>query len=118
MAKIKIILNKRKSHKTTFNQYPLILNIGHKSRARELSLNLLLREDQFDEAFLKITGINNSVRHTKRINKIYAAIDFWLESNQAEIKLWSIDKLKETIERRFFNKQIDITLLMHGGKYL
>lgn len=118
MTKIRVTLNKRASHKTTKGQYPLILNIGHKRKAREIPFNLYLKEKQYDESTGKITGIENSVRQTKRIQKIYTDVDYWVDENQAEIKLWSIDKLKDEIERRFFNKQNELSLLTHGGKYL
>jgi len=118
MATVRVKLNKRASHKTTDGKYPLILNIGHKSKAREISFNMFLNEQQFDESTKKITGISNSVRHSKWVQKIYSDVDFWITEKQAEIKLWPIDKLKSEIEKKFFNKQAEITLLDHGAKYL
>ena len=118
MATVRVKLNKRASHQTTDGRYPLILNIGHKSKAREIPFNLFLHENQFDEDTKKITGIVNSVRQSKWIQKIFSEVDFWLTENQSEIKLWPIDKLKSEVEKKFFNKQTEITLLNHGAKYL
>lgn len=60
----------------------------------------------------------NSVRQTKRTQKILGDVDLWLDVNAEMIKLWPIEKLKAEIEKQFFHKQSPLSLLTVGGKYL
>ena len=56
----------------------------------------------------------NSVRYTKRVKKTLSDVDLWIDENKAEIKLWNIAKLKDQIEKRFFNKQSELHLFEHA----
>lgn len=116
MAKIKITLDTRANCRDINGKYPLVLRISHKSKTRDIQLNQHLLEEQFNPLTREIKGIQNSVRHTKRIQKIFGEIDLWLEENKSEIKLWGIPKLKDEIERRFFKKQSELNLLQHSAK--
>lgn len=118
MATVKITLDKRASHQNRDGTYPLVLRLGHKSKTRDIPFNIHLFEGQYDNETGMIAGILNAKRHSKRIQKTFADADLWIDENAPEIKLWSIDKLKDEIERQFFNKQFDLTLLNHGAKYL
>lgn len=118
MAKIKLTLDKRADHMTKDRRHPLVICLGHKSKTRYLGLDIHLKENQFNDDNYSITGIQNSVRLTKRVQKKFGDIDLWLDENKAEIKLWPITKLKDEIERRFFNKQSELGLLEHGAKVL
>ena len=40
-----------------------------------------------------------------------------MDDNKAEIKLWDIAKLKDVIERKFFKKQSELSLLEHAGNF-
>ena len=66
----------------------------------------------------QIKGVANSVRKTKRIQKTYSDVDLWLDENRGEIKLWPIGLLKDNIEKKFFKKQSQLSLLEHGAKML
>lgn len=118
MAKVKITLDSRSSSCDKDGKYPLVLRISHKSKTRDVGFDIHLLPDQFDEAAIQIRGIQNSVRHSKRVQKIYGDIDLWVDENKAEIKLWDIAKLKDEIERRFFKKQSELNLLEHSAKVL
>lgn len=117
MAKIKLTLDKREDHKHADGTYPLVLRISHQSKTRDISMNRYLHEDQFDSANKEISGITNAVRYTKKLQKIFSDIDLWLDENKADIKLWSIVKLKDKIERQFFKKQSELSVLEHAGKF-
>ena len=41
-----------------------------------------------------------------------------MNDNRSKVKLWTIEKLKEELSRVFFGKQITLSLLGHGAKYL
>lgn len=114
MAKVKITLDTRSNSQDKDGKYPLVLRIGHKSKTRDIPLKLHLKEDQFDETTREITGIQNFVRNTKRVQKIFGDVDLWIDENKAEIKLWNIAKLKDQIEKRFFNKQSELHLFEHA----
>jgi len=118
MATIKLTLDTRANCRTNEGKYPLVLRIGHKSKTRDIGLDIQVFEDQIEISPLKITGITNAVRHTKRIDQKYKDIDLWLDENKAMIKLWSIAQLKDEIEKKFFNKQPDLSLLSHSAKLL
>lgn len=118
MATVKIVLDKRENCKDSEGKYPLVLRMGHARKTRDIPMNIHLFDNQFDTALNKISGITNSVRHTKRIQKKLSDIDLWLDENKGEIKLWSINKLKDQIEKQFFNKQSELTLLGFSAKYL
>ncbi|WP_024768456.1 tyrosine-type recombinase/integrase [Aquimarina macrocephali] len=118
MATVKVTLDKRKDHITKDNKFALVLRIGHKSKTRDISFNIHLHADQFDPDTGKITGITNSVRHSKRTKKIYGDIDLWIDEEAGTIRHWEIDQLKREIEQRFFKKQPSRTLLNYGGVYL
>ncbi len=118
MAKVKITLDTRLNCQDKEGKFPLVLRIGHKSKTRDIGFNIHLLEDQFDEVSHRISGIQNSVRHSKRVQKIYSDIDLWLDENKAEIKLWDIAQVKAQLERRFFKKQSDLNLLQHSAKVL
>ncbi|MEQ8881613.1 MAG: tyrosine-type recombinase/integrase [Cyclobacteriaceae bacterium] len=118
MAKIKISLDTRSSSQDKDGKYPLVLRIGHKSKTRDIGLNIHVKEDQFNSDSKEIRGIQNSVRQSKRVQKIFSEIDLWIDENKAEIKLWPITKLKNEIERRFFKKQSELNVLQHGAKVL
>ena len=116
MAKVKITLDTRSTSQDKEGKYPLVLRIGHKSKTRDIKLGIHLLEEQFNPDNREIKGIQNSVRHSKRIQKVYGEIDLWLDENKAEIKLWPVTKLKDEIERRFFKKQSELNLLEHSAK--
>ncbi len=118
MATARIILDQRAHCKDGNGAYPLVVRIGHKSQNRDIPLDIHALPSQFNIETRKITGITNAVRHSKRVQKLYSDIDLWLDENKAIIKLWTISKLKQEIERLFFNKQNELTLLQHGAKYL
>ncbi len=118
MAKVTLLLDTREKSKIKGDRYPLVLRIGHQSTSRTIGLDKYLKPEQFNESTHELKGITNSVRHTKRIQKTLSDIDLWLDENKAEIKLWSINKLKDQIEKQFFNKQSELTLLGFSAKYL
>jgi integrase len=118
MATIKITLDKRESNRHSDGRHPVVLRIGHKSKTRDIGLDVYVFEDQITFDPLKISGTLNAVRHTKRIDKLHKEVDLWLDENKAIIKLWRIVHLKDEIEKRFFNKQPDLSLLSHSAKML
>jgi integrase len=118
MATIKLTFDKRSSNTTKDNKFMLVLRISHNRKTRYISFNLHLKENQFDPATGNITGIMNSVRHTKRIRKIYSEVDLWLAEHEGEIRKWEIKKLKSEIERIFFKKSPSHSILNHGAVYL
>lgn len=118
MAKVTLLLDTREKSKIKGDRYPLVLRIGHQSTSRTIGLDKYLKPEQFNESTHELKGITNSVRHTKRIQKTLSDIDLWLDENKAEIKLWTINKLKDQIEKQFFNKQSELTLLGFSAKYL
>ncbi len=118
MATIKITFDKRESNRTKDNKFMLVLRISHNRKTRYISLNLHLKEKQFDSNTGNITGIINAVRHTKRIRKIYSEVDFWLAEHEGKIKNWEISRLKSEIEQRFFMKSPSHTILNYGAVYL
>ncbi len=118
MATIKVTLDKRSSSSTKDNKFPLVLRIGHKRQTRDISFNIHLKESQYDYNSGKITGIQNSVRHTKRTRKIYSDVDLWVDENSGMIKHWDIAKLKQEIEHKFFKKMPSRSILQYGATYL
>lgn len=118
MATVKVTLDKRSNSKTKDNKCPLVLRIGHKRQTRDISFNIHLKENQYDFATGKITGIQNAVRHTKRTRKIYSDVDLWIDENEGLIKHWEIAKLKQEIEQSFFQKSPSRTILNYGAVYL
>lgn len=118
MASIKITLDKRESNKTNDGKYALVLQLGHQRKTRYIPFDIHLKEDQYDHITGKITGILNSVRQTKRTQKLLSEVDLWIDENAEMIKLWPIEKLKLEIERQFFNKQSALSMLGFGGRYL
>ena len=118
MTKVRVTLDKRASNTTKDKKYPLVLRISHQSKTRDISFNLQLREGQYDEKSGKITGIMNSVSHTKRVRKRFSDTDLWIDENQLKIRNWDVGKLKLEIETLFFNKQISRTVLSHAAIYL
>jgi integrase len=118
MTKIKVALDKRASNTTKDKKYPLVLVISHKAKTRYILFNLNLKENQYNADTSKITGIENSVRQTKRVRKIYSDVDFWVEDHYGEIRNWDVAKLKSEIEQRFFKKTLSRTFLTFAGKYL
>lgn len=118
MASVKISLDKRSSNKTIDDKYALVLQIGHQSKTRYIPFDVHVRDDQFDSVTGKLSGILNSVRQTKRTQKILSEVDLWIDENNEMIKLWPIEKLKLEIERQFFNKQSTLSMLGFGGRYL
>lgn len=118
MAKVKVTLDTRSSSKNKDNKYPLVLRISHKSKTRDIGFDIHVLEDQFNETTCTLSGIQNSVRNSKRVQKMYADIDLWIDENKGEIKLWPISLLKDNIEKKFFKKQSQLSLLEHGAKML
>lgn len=128
MAKVKIALDTRAGSQTKDGKFPLVLRLSHKRKTRDIGLNIQIAKDDFIEldivdgnrkaAHFKLTGLPNAVRKTKRIHSLYSDIDLWIDENKGEIKLWPISQLKETIERKFFNKQSELSLLEHGAKVI
>ena len=118
MAKVKVALDTRSKSKNIEGKFPLVLRISHKRKTRDISFKVYLKLEQYDEAQIKFSGIQNAVSKSKRVKKTYSEIDLWLDDNKAEIKLWSIAKLKDTIERKFFKKQSELTLLEEGAKVI
>ena len=118
MATIKLTFDKRSSNTTKDNKFMLVLRISHNRKTRYISLNLHLKENQFNPVTGNITGIMNAVRHTKRIRKIYSEVDLWLAEHEGEIQKWEIKKLKSEIERIFFKKSPSHSILNHGAVYL
>ena len=118
MATIKVTLDKRADHKTKDNKCPLVLRIGHKSKTRDIPFNIHVKENHYDFATGKITGIENAVRHTKRTRKIYSDVDLWIDENDGLIRNWDIARLKQEIEQEFFKKSPSRTILNHGAVYL
>lgn len=118
MAKVKITLDKREDHKTKDGKCPIVLRLSHKSKTRDIGFNIHVKEDEFNPESNEIRGISNSIRQSKRVQKMFSDIDLWIDENKAEIKLWPITKLKDEIEKRFFNKQSELNVLEHGAKVL
>ncbi|OEK03270.1 hypothetical protein BFP97_17830 [Roseivirga sp. 4D4] len=128
MATVRIVLDTRPSNVDKNNKYPLVLRIGHKTQRRDIPFYIRLGKEDFIEldsiegkkktAHFKLKGVTNPVRKTKRIHSLYSDIDLWMDENKGEIKLWPITQLKETIERKFFNKQSELSLLKHGAKLI
>lgn len=114
MARIKILLDKRADHQHKDGRFPLVLRIAHRSTSRNIPLELFLFENQFNPDTREIKGIKNHVRNTNRIQKIYGDVLYWVGENKAEIKLWDIGKLKDQIEKKFFNKQSELHLFEHA----
>lgn len=117
MAKVRVTLDTRSNSQDKEGKFPLVLRISHKSKTRDIPFNIHVHEGQFDENTTKITGIQNSVRHSKRVQKIYGDVDLWIDENKAEIKLWDIAKLKDQVEKEFFNKQSELLLFEFAGTY-
>lgn len=128
MSKVKIALDTRKNCQDKDGKYPLVLRISHQSKTRDIGFDIHIKEENFIEldvaegqkkaVHFQIKGVPNSVRKTKRVQKTYGDVDLWLDENKGEIKLWPISLLKETIEKKFFNKQSQLSLLEHGAKML
>ncbi|MEO9803413.1 MAG: phage integrase SAM-like domain-containing protein [Reichenbachiella sp.] len=118
MAKVRITLDTRTNSQDKDGKYPLVLRISHKSKTRDIGLDIHVCNDQFDEVTCTLSGIQNSVRQSKRVQKMISDIDLWIDENKGEIKLWPVTQLKDTIEKRFFNKQSQLRLLEHAGKVL
>jgi hypothetical protein len=49
--------------------------------------------------------VGNAVQHSKRINKIFSDVDEWIREREI-VKLWEVERLKQTIETRFFCNRI------------
>lgn len=118
MATIKITFDKRESNTTKDNKFMLVLRINHNRKTRDIPFNLHLKENQYNFATGKITGIMNAVRYTKRTRKIYSDVDLWIDEHEGEIRYWEIKKLKSEIERIFFKKSPNRSILSHGAIYL
>lgn len=118
MAKVRITLDTRSNSKTKEGNFPLVLRISHQSKTRDVGLNLHVKPENFIEETNQIKGIENSVRQSKRVQKLYSDIDLWIDENKSEIKLWSIGQLKDKIEKKFFKKQSLLSVLDHGGRVL
>jgi len=114
MAKVKITLDTRSNAKDKDGKYPLVLRMAHRSKTRDIPFHIHVHENQYNETTRAIKGIENSVRNSKRVQKLYSEIDLWIDENKAEIKLWDIAKLKDQIERKFFNKQSELLLFNHA----
>ena len=97
MAKVKITLYKREGHKHKDGRFPLVLRISHKSKTRDIPLDINVYENQFNEVTGKFSGIQNQVRNTKRIQKLFGDVDLWIDENKSKIKLWDIGKLKDKL---------------------
>ena len=115
MAKVKVTLDSRQNCRDKDGKYPLVLRISHKSRTRDIGFDIHLYPELFNPDKIEFKGIHNAVRNTKRVQKVYADIDLWLDENKAEIKLWDISKLKDKIERKFFKKQSELMLFEHAA---
>tara|TARA_R110002049_G_scaffold12686_1_gene56487 strand:+ start:262 stop:1578 length:1317 start_codon:yes stop_codon:yes gene_type:complete len=118
MATIKITFDKRASNTTKDNKFMLVLCINHNRKTRYIPFNLHLKENQYDFRTGKITGILNSVRHTKRTQKTFSDVDLWIDEHEGEIRRWDMDRLKSEIEQCFFKKSPSRTILNYGGVYL
>lgn len=128
MAKVKLALDTRSNSQNKDGKYPLVLRIAHQRKTRDIGFDIHLAKENFieievegekkKEVHFQIKGVTNAVRKTKRVQKIYSDTDLWLDENKGEIKLWPINLLKETIERKFFNKQSQLSLLEHGAKII
>lgn len=115
MAKVKVVLDKREDHRHKDGRCSLVLRISHKSKTRDIGFDIYVLENNFNVETRVIKGITNSVRYTKRVQKMFADVDLWLDENKAEIKLWDIAKLKDQIERKFFKKQSELHLFHHAA---
>lgn len=118
MTKIRVLLDQRSHCRTNEGTYPLVMRISHKSQNRDIPFDLHALPQQFDPESRKLTGITNSVRHTKRIQKKYSDIDLWLDEEKETLRQWDINALKTEIEKRFFEKQLTLTLLNYSAIYL
>lgn len=117
MAKLTMLLDQRASSAVIGGKFPLVLRVSHKGKNRYIPLDIALKPDQFDLETKKITGIRNAVRHTNRVTGKYSDIDNWLIDNKATIALWHVDKIKDDIEKRFFNKQSHLSVLGHSADF-
>lgn len=126
MAKVKIALDTRSGSQNKDGKFPLVLRISHKRKTRDIGFDIHIAKENFIEldleegqkraAYFKITGVPNSVRKTKRVQKTHSDVDLWIDENKGEIDLWPISLLKENIGKKFFNKQSQLSLLEHGAK--
>ncbi|MDW3191252.1 MAG: tyrosine-type recombinase/integrase [Cytophagales bacterium] len=114
MAKVKIALDRREGHKHNDGRCPVVLRISHKSKTRDIPFDIYVLENDFDSETYDLKGIQNAVRQTKRVKKKIFEVDLWVDENKAVVKLWDIAKLKDQIERKFFNKQSELTLFSHA----
>ena len=128
MAKVKIALDTRNNSQDKDGKFPLVLRISHQSKTRDIGFDIHVAKENFVEfeveegqkktVHFQIKGVANAVRKTKRIQKTYSDVDLWLDENKGEVKLWPINLLKDNIEKKFFNKQSQLSLLVHGSKML
>ncbi len=127
MATVRIVLDTRPTSIDKNNKFPLVLRIGHKTQRRDIPFDIRIAKGDFVEvdtgegkksAHFQIKGVPNPARKTKRIQKTYSDVDLWLDENKGDIKLWPISLLKENIEKKFFNKQSQLSLLEHGAKII
>jgi integrase len=118
MATARILLDQRNHCQANDGSFPLVLRIGHNRQNRDIPLGIHALPKKYDPETRKLTGITNSVRHTKRIQKKYGDIDLWLDEEGETIKHWDINHLKSEIEKRFFEKQLSLTLLSYSAVYL
>lgn len=118
MAKVKLILDKRKSNTTKDGKFPLVIRISHQRKSRDIPLNLHVKKSQFNERTGKISGIENSGSKNIEVKKLSSDIEYWIDKNSFKIKNWEIARLKDEIERLFLGKQIALKLLNHGATYL
>lgn len=115
MAKVKVTLDSRLNSCDKDGKYPLVLRISHKRKTRDIGFDIHVKNEHFNPSKTEIKGIQNAVRNSKRVQKIYADVDLWIDENKALIKLWDIAKLKDQIERKFFKKQSELHLFEHAA---
>ncbi len=118
MAKITVMLDVREKSRIQGDKYPLVLRIGHKSTSCTIGFEHELRQDQYNQDSMTISGIQNAKTYSARVQKKYGDINLWLDVNRGIIKLWSINQLKSEIEKRFFDEQITLLFFNHAAKFL
>jgi len=118
MAKVKLTLDKRIDHTAKDGKFPLVLRISHKSKTRDIGFNIHVDKDQFDPVSREIKKIDDHKRESLRVQEKFISVARWINDNEASIKLWDVAKLKNEIERKFFNRQSELNILQHSAKVL
>lgn len=115
MTKVKVTLDKREDHSHKDGSFPVVLRISHNRKTRDIQFDIYATEKQFNPIEKKFKGVENAVQKSLFVGDISSRIAFWVLQSKEEIKLWDIGKLKDQIELKFFNKQLELSLFEHAA---